>query len=454
MNNQEITKIIEEQKKFFHTGQTKSIEFRIKQLKNLLNIIKRSESEIINAIKKDIGRHEIDAYVGDISPIKKSINFQLKNIKKWTKHQKVGSMPFCKSFIQPEPLGNVLIISPWNYPILTALDPLIGAISAGNCAIVKPSELSSNSAAIINKIISDTFSPEYIKVIEGGVEETNFLIQQKFDHIFFTGSTNIGKIVYESASKNLIPVTLELGGKSPCIIDKNTDIKKTAKRIIWGKLFNNGQTCTAPDYAFVDETIKTEFIEELKNSIETFYGTNPQENRFYSRIICEKHFERLSSYLDENNIVYGGKIDRNNLYIEPTLILNPPENSKIMQEEIFGPILPILDYKNIDDVIEFITSRPKPLALYVFSKDKNFYNNIVKKTSSGGMCINDTIMHVMSDELPFGGVGASGIGKYHGKYSFDTFSNYKSIFKNTFLFDRDIMYPPYKFSLNFIKKIM
>lgn len=452
MDKQELSQIIENQKIFFNSGATKTVEYRIIQLKNLLNTIEKYESEIINAVSKDLRRHEIDSYIGDISPIKQTIKFNLKNIKKWTKPKRVKSIPGSTSYINPEPLGNVLIIAPWNYPVLTALDPLIGAITAGNCTIIKPSEISSNSEKIITKIISETFQPEYISVIEGGVEETSYLIQQKFDHIFFTGSTNVGKIVYEAASKNLTPVTLELGGKSPCVVDKDTDIKKTAKRIIWGKLFNNGQTCTAPDYVFVDEIIKEEFIVELKKSIKTFYNDNPKESKFYSRIICEKHFDRLSACLENTNIIYGGKTDRNDLYIEPTLILNPEIDSKIMQEEIFGPILPILEYKNVDDAIKFINSRPKPLALYVFSKNKNFYNSVVDKTSSGGMCINDTIMHVMSDELPFGGVGASGIGKYHGKYSFDTFSNYKSIFKNTFLFDRDITYPPYKFSLKNIKK--
>lgn len=454
MNNQKILDIIDSQKKFFSENRTKNIDFRIQQLKKLLLSIEKNEPEIIEAIKKDLRRHDIDSYVGDISPVKNSIQYHIKHLKIWAKPKKVKSMPGSVSLIYPEPLGNVLVISPWNYPFLAIITPLIGIISAGNCAILKPSEISSNTSNILNKIINEAFAPEYIKVIEGGVEETQFLLNQKFDHIFFTGSTVVGKIVYEAAAKNLTPVILELGGKSPCIVDKDIDFRKTANRIIWGKTFNNGQTCTAPDYLFVDKRIKDKFIQELKISIKTFYGENPQESVFYSRIISEKHFDRLVQYLSDGKIICGGKTDKHDLYIEPTLIEDVKTDSKIMQNEIFGPILPIMEYENIEEVIKFVNSRPKPLALYVFSKNKSFCNKIVSETSAGGMCINDTLMHVISDELPFGGVGNSGIGKYHGKYGFDALSNQKSIFKNTFSFDRNILYPPYKLPFKWLKKII
>lgn len=454
MNNQQILNIIESQRNFFQSGQTKCITFRIKQLKKLLTLIEQNETRLLEALKKDLGRHEFDGFLGDIAPLKKSIQYHINNVKKWVKPKKVKSMmPFTKSFIYSEPLGDVLIIGAWNYPLLILLDPLVGAISAGNCATLKPSEIATNTSNIICEIINNNFESEYLNVIEGGIEETTFLLEQNFDHIFFTGSTNIGKIVYEAAAKSFSPVTLELGGKSPIIFDKSADLKIGARRIIWGKLFNNGQTCTAPDYLFVDNEIKQALTKELINAIIDFYGENAQTSEFYSRIINQKNFERLSEYLKDGNILYGGKTDKNNLYIEPTLIENISPTHKIMQEEIFGPILPIISYNNIKEVINFINSRPKPLALYVFSKDSKFCNYVINNTSAGGMSINDTIMHITSDNMPFGGVGESGFGKYHGKWSFDTFSNQKSIFKNNFIIDRNILYPPYKTGFNVLKRI-
>lgn len=454
MNHQEILNTIDSQRKFFSKGHTKSIDFRICQLKKLLAAIEKNEVFIIKALQKDLGRSETDAYLGDVSPLKKSIQYHIKNVKNWAKPKKVKSMPGSKSFIYPEPLGNILVISPWNYPFLVLIDPLIGVITAGNTAVLKPSEISSHTSEVLAKVINETFDPDYIKVIEGGVEETQFLLEQKFDLVFFTGSPQVGKIVYEAAAKNLTPVILELGGKSPCIVDKDIDFRKTADRIIWGKTFNNGQTCTAPDYVFVDKRVKEKFVQELINSIQRFYTKDPQESNFYSRIINQRHFDRLSTYLDDGKVIYGGRSDRSNLYIEPTLIEGASFDSKIMQEEIFGPILPIFEYEKIEEVINFVTSRPKPLALYVFSKSKKFYNNVVYKTTAGGMCINDVLMHVVSDEMPFGGVGNSGIGKYHGKYGFDALSNQKAIFKNTFSFDRNILYPPFKLSFKWLKKLI
>lgn len=454
MNHHEILNVLEAQRKFFAKGQTKNIDFRITQLKKLLKAVEKNENQIIKAIQKDLGRSEVDAYLGDVSGIKTSIQYHIKNVKNWAKPKKVKSMPGSKSFVYPEPLGNVLVISPWNYPFMVLIDPLIGVITAGNTAVLKPSEISSHTSEVVAKMINETFDSNYIHVIQGAVEETQYLLEQNFDLIFFTGSTKIGHVVYEAAAKNLTPVILELGGKSPCIVDKDIDFRKTADRIIWGKTFNNGQTCTAPDYVFVDKKIKEKFVEELIKSIQNFFTLYPQESPFYSRIINERHFDRLAKYLDEGKILYGGATDRSNLFIEPTLMEGVSFEASVMQEEIFGPILPIFEYENIDEVINFVTSRPKPLALYVFSKSKRFYNNVVQKTTAGGMCINDTIMHVASNELPFGGVGFSGIGKYHGRYGFEALSNMKSIFKNTFAFDRNITYPPFKLSFKWLKKII
>jgi len=454
MNKEEIISIIKSQQDFFKTGITKNVEFRIEQLSKLLDATKLYEQEITEALKKDLGRHEIDSFLFDIAGIEKSIKLHIKNLKKWTAPKYVKSIAGGQSFIQAEPLGDVLILGPWNYPYLLAIDPLVGAISAGNCAILKPSEIASHTAKIVNKIISIIYPANYVKVIEGGIEESQILLEQKFDFIFFTGSTPVGKIVYEAAAKNLTPVTLELGGKSPVIVDKNIDFEKAAKRVIWGKFINNGQTCISPDYLFVDKSIKEQFVEQLKLSIKKFYGEDPQKSEYYSRIINEKNFDRLSEYLKCGEIIYGGKTDRNDLYIEPTLIYNPSLDSKIMQDEIFGPILPIFEYENINEVINIINNKPKPLAFYVFSNNKPFYKNIIAKTSAGGMSINDTIMHITFDNLPFGGVGASGIGRYHGKSTFDTFSNFKSIFKNSFLFDRDAAYPPYKLAPKWFKLLV
>lgn len=453
MQQQEIINSVKSQRVFFESGETKNIDFRISKLKLLKKLIIEKEKEIIEAIKKDLGRCEFENYIHDADFVLKEIDFMLKNIKKLAKPQKVKSLPFSESIIYTEPYGCVLIISPWNYPFQLAIAPLVGAIAAGNCAIIKPSEYSVNTSKIISELINDNFASDYIKVIEGGTEESQTLLNQKFDYIFFTGGTAIGKIVYEHAAKNLTPVTLELGGKSPCIVDKNVNLKKTARRIVWGKFLNCGQTCIAPDYIFVNKEIKNELINELKSCIIEFYSNEVQKSPYYSRIINKKHFDHVLNFLSGCNIIFGGETDRNNLFIAPTLVDNVNLNHIIMQEEIFGPVLPIIDYSSIDDVINFINKGPKPLALYVFTNDNKIAEKVIEKTSSGGMCINDTLMHVISEHLPFGGVGHSGMGAYHGKYSFDTFSHKKSIFKNSFDSNLDFLYPPYKLSIEEFKKM-
>ena len=449
-----IVQTIEQQRKFFGRGKTKNLEFRRQQLEKLKTAIKDRESEIISALHQDLHKPELEGYIE--LAVLQDINYALKHLKSWLKPQKVKA-PLTQfpasGYIYSEPLGNVLIIGPWNYPFSLMISPLIGAIAAGNCAILKPSELAPHTSKVLTQLINDNFDPGYIKAIEGGVETSQALLSQKFDHIFFTGGTKVGKIVMEAAAKNLTPVTLELGGKSPCIIDRKINIKETAKRITWGKFINGGQTCIAPDYLLVDKQIKDELITAIEQCVLEFYGNNPRSSPDLARIINPKQFNRLQALLADGEIILGGEADAEDLYIAPTLIVNPSLDSPLMQEEIFGPILPILEYEDLSEAIALINSRPKPLALYIFSKDKQIQLQILLGTSSGGVCINDTIMQVGINELPFGGVGESGIGSYHGKFSFDTFSHQKSVLKKSFRFDLNWRYAPYIDKLDLFKKI-
>ncbi|MCD6113097.1 MAG: aldehyde dehydrogenase family protein, partial [Bacteroidales bacterium] len=341
------------------------------------------------------------------------------------------------------PFGHVLIIAPWNYPFQLLMSPLIGAISAGNVITLKPSELAINTANVIEEMITEFFDQKYISVIQGDKYVSQELLNQKWDYIFFTGSTKIGKIIYQSAAQNLTPVTLELGGKSPVIVDKDANLDKAAKRIIWGKLLNAGQTCIAPDYLFVHKQVKTEFLNKLKFYITSFYGEKPEESTSYTKIINKNNILRLQTLIKDADIYYGGKLNVENLYFEPTIINNVKHDDLIMQEEIFGPLLPVLEFDDLNYVINFINNRPKPLALYYFSTNKKNQKIILKQTSSGGVAINEVIMHIANNNLPFGGVGESGIGKYHGKFSFNTFSNEKSVLKKSNIFDSKIRFVPY-----------
>ncbi|GAB4530971.1 MAG: aldehyde dehydrogenase [Pleurocapsa sp.] len=449
-----ITQQIDKQRQFFHQGKTLDIDFRRQQLEKLKAGIQKHEKEIVAALNQDLHKPELEAYIE--LAVLQDINYALKNLKSWIKRKKVKA-PLTQfpatAYIYPEPLGNVLIIGPWNYPFSLIISPLIGAIAAGNCAILKPSEIAPHTAKVLTKLIADTFPPEYITAIEGGVETSQALLAQKFDHIFFTGGTKVGKIVMEAAAKNLTPVTLELGGKSPCIVDENINLKETAKRITWGKFLNAGQTCIAPDYLLVNKRIKDKLIEKIKQCLQDFYGQKPAQSPDYARIINSRQFTRLQGLLSDGEIIWGGETDEANLYIAPTLMVNVALDAPLMQEEIFGPILPILEYENLEDAIALINSRPKPLALYIFSEDKNKQKQILLRTSSGGVCINDTIMHVGVNELPFGGVGDSGIGSYHGQATFDTFSHQKSVLKKSFWFDLNWRYAPYQDKLKLFKKI-
>lgn len=454
MNN--IEQKFYQSKQFFKTNKTKELKFRKHQLKILRKSIKNHENELLEALEKDLGKNNVEAYATEIGVLLKSIKIARKELKNWTKTKQVDTPLYLfptKSYIKNEPYGTVLIIGPFNYPVQLVFEPLIGAIAAGNTAIVKPSEHTPNVATVIRTVIEDSFDSNYISVVEGGINETQTLIHLPFDYMFFTGSEKVGKVVYEAAAKNLVPVTLELGGKSPVIVDDTANIKVASERISFGKFTNAGQTCVAPDYILVDREVKNDLINALKQTITEFYGKNIKESSDFGRIVNEKHFNRLNELLEihKNNIVFGGKSSKEDLYIEPTILENTNVQDKVMQEEIFGPILPILTYDSFDEAIEIIQSKPKPLSLYLFSEDENASHRVLDELSFGGGAINDTLMHVANPNLPFGGVGASGIGQYHGKYSFDTFSHMKSYtFKSTRL-ESSVYFPPYKGKFKYIK---
>ncbi|MBE9468042.1 MAG: aldehyde dehydrogenase [Bacteroidetes bacterium] len=447
MEKNRIKNIMNIKRAFFNTQATKNIDFRISQLKILKQAIVKYEDKINDALYKDLRKSKFEAYATEIGITIDEINFHIKNLRNWAKPKKKKT-PFLihfysKSYIYNEPFGHVLIIAPWNYPFQLIISPLIGAMSAGNVITLKPSELSVNTANVIEEMISEFFSYEYISVIQGDKQVSQELLNQKWDYIFFTGSTKIGKIIYQSAAQNLTPVTLELGGKSPVIVDKDANLDKAAKRIIWGKLLNAGQTCIAPDYLFVHKQIKNEFLNKLKFYITSFYGENAEKSEFYTRIINKNNFLRLQEQIKDADIYYGGKLNIENLYFEPTIINNVKPDDKIMQEEIFGPLLPVLEFTELSYVIDFINKRSKPLALYYFSKNKKSQKMVLNKTSSGGSAINEVIMHIANNNLPFGGVGDSGIGKYHGKLSFANFSNAKSVLKKSNLLDSNIRFAPF-----------
>ena len=444
-----MSTMIEKQKEFFTSGKTLPLEFRINQLKRLKDSIERNEKIILEALYKDLRKSEIEAYNSEVLVVTTEADYVLKRISKWTRPRKVRTplmhLP-AKSLIYPEPAGVVLILAPWNYPFQLTFAPLIGAIAAGNCAVLKPSEYAPHMSAAMAEIIRNDFGQDYITVTEGGVEVSKALLQEKFDHIFFTGSTNVGKMVMRAASQHLTPVTLELGGKSPCIVWKDANIEVTSRRILWGKFMNAGQTCVAPDFLLVHKDIRKGLIEALINGIGKFYGPSPRQSNDYARIINENHFERLIKYLEDGTVLFGGEHDKKDLYISPTLLSNVEQSSLVMQDEIFGPILPIIEFETMEDVIDRIRSKPKPLSLYLFMDDKSVQEAILRNTSSGGVCVNDTVSHIVGSDLPFGGVGASGFGSYHGKASFDSFTHYKSVLKRSFSFDARMKYRPTKWN--------
>lgn len=452
----EYKNMLHAQRAYFGKGECKDVNFRIAQLKKLYQWICEHEQEIMDALYQDLNKSPFEAYATEIGIVKEEIKYTLKHLRKWAAPKRVRT-PITqfpsKSFIYPEPYGVVLIMSPWNYPFQLTIAPLAGAICAGNCAVVKPSAYSPATTRLMAGMIKELFSEEYIAVVEGGREANQALLDEKFDYIFFTGSVNVGKYVMEKASAHLTPVSLELGGKSPCIVDETADIKLAAKRIVWGKFLNSGQTCVAPDYILVQRSVKDKLIKQIGKCIRKMYGKDALANEEYPKMINEKHFDRVLGLMEGAHIVSGGESDRARLKIAPTILDQVNWESAVMQEEIFGPLLPVLTFYDIKEVIQMVNARPSPLALYYFTKDKRREGKVLKHISYGGGCINDTVVHLATSHMPFGGVGNSGMGGYHGKDSFDTFTHRKSIMKKSLLIDVPIRYAPFKNKLALLKKI-
>lgn len=452
------SEVIKKQQAFFNSNTTKSLNFRKSQLKKILHILKTNEKALNEAIYKDFKKSAFDNYATELSIVYAEIKHSIKKLDHWAAKLHVGTnlanIPG-KSYIIYEPLGTSLIIGAWNYPYLLSLHPAVSAIAAGNTVIIKPSELAMNTSQVMAKLINENFNQNYFHVIEGGVPETTALLKEKFDKIFYTGSPTVGKIIMKAAAENLTPVTLELGGKSPAIITSSASIKMTAKRLVWGKFINGGQTCVAPDYLMVDKTVKPKLIEEIKKQIEKIYGSDPQRSEAFPRIINPRHFERLTKLIDNEKVILGGQTDKEDLYIAPTLMDHVNWEDAVMKEEIFGPILPILEYADLDDAISQIKTQPKPLALYLFTGSAKVKKKIFYEISFGGGALNETIMHLANPNLPFGGVGNSGMGNYHGEYGFHAFSHKKSIIEKTNWFEPFVKYPPYsKLKLNILKNLM
>lgn len=447
MRQEEIDKIIEEQRKFFDSGRTLDIRFRIKALRDLKKTVLRYEKEINSALKADLGKSSFEGYMCETGMVLSELSYMISHVPAYAGERTVLT-PLAqfasRSFIKPSPYGVTLIMSPWNYPLMLTLDPLVDALAAGNTAVVKPSAYSPRTSEVIAKIIGECFEPEYVAVVTGGRKENSCLLKGNFDHIFFTGSQSVGREVLRNAAERLTPVTLELGGKSPCIVDSTAKIKLAAKRIVFGKFLNCGQTCVAPDYIYCDERIKDKLVEEIKEQIRKQYGDRPLTNGDYGKIINEKHFDRLLGLADGDKVVYGGEYDREALRISPTVMDGVDWDDAVMGEEIFGPILPILTFKNLGEAVKKINSRPHPLALYIFSENRKAIKYVLDRCQFGGGCVNDTIIHLATSRMGFGGVGASGMGAYHGKVGFDTFSHKKSIVDKKTWMDLPMRYQPYK----------
>ncbi len=430
----------------FASGRTRDVSWREKQLDGLVRLLEENDEALIAALHADLGKPRAEGWTTDLGTTATEISYIRKNIRKWMKSRKVRVPMVAQpgsGFIKPEPLGVILVITPWNYPISLLLNPLAAVFAAGNTAVCKPSELAPACSNLMAELIPQYVDPEAAVVVEGDVEIATKLLEQKWDHIFFTGSTNVGRIVMQAAANHLTPVTLELGGKSPTIVDESADLVAAANRITWGKFLNAGQTCIAPDYVFAHENIREELVDKIKEATNEFYGSDPKTSPDYARIVSERHLNRLTGLLDDGTVVLGGNHDATDRYLEPTILLDPSADSAIMSDEIFGPILPILSFNDLQEVIGFVNARPKPLALYIFANSGNVVDEVISKTSSGGVCVNHSLLHYGVSDLGFGGVGDSGIGRYHGKSGFDQFSNMKSVLKKRFKPELSLLYPPY-----------
>ncbi|MFB9762474.1 aldehyde dehydrogenase [Ectobacillus funiculus] len=453
----DVAELIIRQKEYYNSGKTRSLETRLHHLRVLYEGIQRHEADILGALQADLNKSEVEAYMTEIGYALKEISFLMKRLPSLMKPQKVNT-PIThagsKGKIIPEPYGVTLIIAPWNYPFQLAIAPLVGAIAAGNTAVMKPSELTPNVSKVLARIMDELFHSDYIAVVEGGVNMSTELLKQPFDYIFFTGSVAVGKVVMEAAAKQLIPVTLELGGKSPCIVHEDARLDVTARRIAWGKFINAGQTCVAPDYVYVQQNVKEQLLRELQKAIQEQFGVRPLENQEFVRIVSERHFQRLASFLQDGTVVVGGETDASRLMIEPTVLDHISWDDAVMQEEIFGPILPVLTYADVEDVVRTVNAHPKPLALYVFTESEQVQQKIVECISYGGGCVNDTMYHLASPYLPFGGVGESGTGSYHGEQSFRAFSHYKSVLYQSTKWDFKLRYSSSKRALKYIRKLL
>ena len=447
MTEQEIKTIVTRQRKYFQTGSTLPVNTRLNALRRLYTAISGSEKEIHEALKKDLGKSGFESYMCETGLVLEEISYMLKHTARFAREKRVRT-PLAqfhsRSFQKPSPYGVTLIMSPWHYPFMLTLSPLVDALAAGNTAVVKPSAYSPNTSEVLRKILSQCFEPQYVAVVTGGRAENTCLLHEHFDYIFFTGSQAVGKEVMRNAAEYLTPVTLELGGKSPCIVDQTADIRLAARRVVFGKYLNCGQTCVAPDYIYCQRSVKDAFIKEVQKQIKKQYGRHPLDNPDYGKIINEKHFDRILGLIDEKKVVQGGGSDRKTLRIEPTVMDNVAFSDPVMQEEIFGPVMPILTFDSIDEVIHRINAMPHPLALYLFTSDKKTEKKVISCCGFGGGCINDTIIHLATTEMGFGGFGESGMGAYHGKIGFDTFTHYKSIVDKKTWLDLPMRYQPYR----------
>lgn len=450
MNIERIDELLKKQRDFFQSGATLPVKFRVDALKNLYAVVKKRQSEINAALYADLGKSGFESFMCETGLVLSEISYMIKRVRAFSKEKKVRtplSQFASRTYKKPSPYGNVLIMSPWNYPLLLSLDPIADAIAAGNTVIVKPSAYSPATSALIEKIVTECFPPEHVAVLTGGRAENAALLERKFDLIFFTGSQNVGKEVLRRAAENLTPTVLELGGKSPCIIEGSAKIELAAKRIVFGKYLNCGQTCVAPDYILCDRSVKKRLIEELVKQIKRQYGENPLENPDYGKMVNEKHFERVKSLIDVDKVAFGGKTDMSRLKIQPTIMDDVTFDDAVMQEEIFGPLLPIIAFDDFSEIFTLLKDRPKPLALYVFSENKKRVREITEKCSFGGGCVNDCVIHLATSETGFGGVGESGMGSYHGRDGFFAFSHTKSIVDKKTIVDLPMRYQPYKNAL-------
>ncbi len=455
-SSEAIIACLKEQRAFFATGATKDLAFRRQMLQKLGEVIQSNEPLIFEALHQDLGKPFTESFIAEVALLYDEVKTAIKHLPQWMKPEKVKSplMQFpASSRIYSEPLGVVLIIGPWNYPFQLMIAPMIAALAAGNTIVLKPSELAPATSKLIAKLMRE-FDSKLVQVFEGGVEVSSSLLEQKYDHIFFTGGAAVGRVILTAAAKHLTPVTLELGGKSPCLVDRNVDIDGTARRIVWGKYFNAGQTCVAPDYVLVPEENEKALIEGIKHWTTQFFTEDPLQSPDYGRIINRRHWDRLSGLMKSGKVVMGGKTDAEKLFISPTVINEVSNSAPIMQEEIFGPLLPILPYKELSEALQLIKDRPKPLAFYLFSKDSERREKVINDVSFGGGCINDTLVHLSNPNLPFGGVGDSGMGSYHGKFGFDTFSHRKAVLFRGMHLDNTLRYPPYKERLKLFQRLM